>query len=267
MNTYIIYHIGIVCYIAFKKIFSIFRYIFRYRGLIVFKKLDIDQKRHLSNSSLFEGLTEAELEEALEFLGADVRRIRKRGIIVEQGQAVKMGFILSGEASLNYLDSIANLIISDRLSPGNLYGHTVLSRDYNVMHSEELTALTDVVVIEFDPERCLVVERHKPIKRFHGHLMSNLISIIAEHAVQLHTRFRIISQSKIRDRIETYLSQLARDRNGWIHIPFSMSELAVFLNTDRSALYKEIRKLRNDGELEWIGRKVRVLSDSFAIVS
>ena len=45
-----------------------------------------------------------------------------------------------------------------------------------------------------------------------------------------------------------------------------MSDLSLFLGTDRSILYKEINALKREGILDWNGRNVRILDHSFLML-
>ena len=94
-------------------------------------------------------------------------------------------------------------------------------------------------------------------------IASNLIKSIAKQNTKLNLRMQTIGQKTIRGRLKVYLNELTQGSTEWFTIPFSMSDLAVFLNSDRSALYKEIRLLKSEGVLDWSGRRVRLLKSDF----
>ena len=63
----------------------------------------------------------------------------------------------------------------------------------------------------------------------------------------LHT-----SSKKIRDRLLSYLSyQAGLQKNRYIDIPLNRQQLADYLSLDRSALSKELSKMKKEGLLDY----------------
>ena len=48
------------------------------------------------------------------------------------------------------------------------------------------------------------------------------------------------------------------------HLPFSLSALADYISTDRSAMMRELKKLREGGVVQIEGRKVTILAEDIA---
>lgn len=93
-------------------------------------------------------------------------------------------------------------------------------------------------------------------------LIQNLIAIIAEKNLQLSRRSLHTSPKTIRGRLSSYFSQqVAAQGSNNVVIPFDRQQLADYLNLDRSALSKELGKMRNDGLIEYNRNTFKVKTD------
>lgn len=73
------------------------------------------------------------------------------------------------------------------------------------------------------------------------------ISCVKNNRSMYH-KLDIVSHKSLRDRILHYLSLQARKSNALaFDIPFSGSDLADYLNVDRSALSRELQRMAEDG--------------------
>ena len=80
----------------------------------------------------------------------------------------------------------------------------------------------------------------------------NLVMISAGKNLQLSRRSLHTSPKTIRGRLFSYFSQqVSAQGSNKIIIPFDRQQLADYLNLDRSALSKELGKMRNDGLIEY----------------
>ncbi len=83
-------------------------------------------------------------------------------------------------------------------------------------------------------------------------LIHNLVMISAAKNLQLSRRILHTSSKTIRGRLSSYFSQqITAQGSQKIVIPFDRQQLADYLNLDRSALSKELGKMRNDGLIEY----------------
>lgn len=79
-------------------------------------------------------------------------------------------------------------------------------------------------------------------------MMDNLLMAAVSKNMQLSERFFFTESKKVRTRLMTYLSNEAvKQESSVINIPFDRQQLADYLNLDRSALSKELGRMRDDG--------------------
>ena len=94
--------------------------------------------------------------------------------------------------------------------------------------------------------------RLPPPESEYSHLIHNMTIISARKNLLLSRRILHTSSKKIRDRLLSYLSyQAGLQKNRYIDIPLNRQQLADYLSLDRSALSKELSKMKKEGLLDY----------------
>ena len=94
----------------------------------------------------------------------------------------------------------------------------------------------------------------------HSILVSNVLQIFSNKTRQLHARIETLSQRSIRNKLLNYFYQLAfQNHSDSFEIPFSLNAMADYLFVDRSAMLREMKKMRDEGLIESKGRQVKLL--------
>ena len=85
----------------------------------------------------------------------------------------------------------------------------------------------------------------------------NMFQLVAEKATSLYERVEVLSRRSIRDKLMCYFSLMAaKNRSGESLLPFSLSALADYISTDRSAMMRELKRLKEEGVLRSEGRRI-----------
>ena len=83
---------------------------------------------------------------------------------------------------------------------------------------------------------------------FHHRLIENIVRPIGDKNVQLMQKIEVISKKTLREKILAYLqSQAPKDGSRCFTIPLGRLELADYLCADRSALTRELARMKADG--------------------
>ena len=83
-------------------------------------------------------------------------------------------------------------------------------------------------------------------------IQKNLLLIATNKNIILSNRSFCTAPKTIRERLSIYFSQQAMiNKSSDFTIPFNRQQLADFLNLDRSALSKELCKMRDEGLIEF----------------
>ena len=88
--------------------------------------------------------------------------------------------------------------------------------------------------------------------QFHTQLIDNIIKIIAEKNIYLNFRIEMLSKSSLRERIKIYLvNQKGSFSENIFEIPFSREDMADFLGVNRSALSRELSKMKEENLIDY----------------
>ena len=174
---------------------------------------------------------------------------KKGDIILGVGSIVTdIGLVLSGSVRIEYTDLWGNKSILGITSAGGVFAES-----YACIPNEPM--MVDAVA----NEDCRILSISVP-KLFtpcpacgsQNRLIQNLVMISAEKNLQLSRRSMHTSPKTIRGRLFSYFSQqVSTQGSSKIVIPFDRQQLADYLNLDRSALSKELGKMRDDGLIEF----------------
>ncbi len=94
---------------------------------------------------------------------------------------------------------------------------------------------------------------------FHQQLIQNMLTMISEKAVDLSERVEVLSQRTIREKLTCFFLQMAgRQKSESFTLPFTMVDLADYLSIDRSAMTRELKRMKEDGMIEINRRNIRL---------
>ena len=204
----------------------------------------------ISNTFLFRGCSEADLENMLQCLDFTTHTYEKGDVIYTAGTVISaLGLILSGSVRIENNDFWGNRSVLNVMEPGDTFAEA-----YACIPNELL--MVDVIANE--PCEILFINAQKVLRLcsnmcpFHHKLIQNLIVINAKKSLALSQRIFHTSPKTIRGRLMSYFSQqISIQGSNHITIPFDRQQLADYLGVDRSALSKELGKMKQEGLLEF----------------
>lgn len=215
----------------------------------------------IAKCGVFQGVESRELPDALRFLDACDRAYQKGEMIFLIGEPVRhAGIVLDGAAELSFLDEGDNSVNMNHFTKGGIFGES-LACSGETKSPVQMEALTDCRILFLRFENVLNATRLDS-----GHqtrIASNLLRDFARQNVFLNQKARILSQKKLRDRIRVFLRGQSVEEDGSVRLKFNRTELARFLGVNRSALSRELSRMRKEGVLSPDGKSLRILDKGF----
>lgn len=212
----------------------------------------------LKQVTLFQKIEEHELLLMLKCIGAKTIHYKKGQMLIMAGDKVSsVGIVLSGQAHVIREDMNGNQMIVTELQASDLFGETFACVEMN-NSPVTVMAMTDCEVMWID-YHCVITTCSSSCS-FHTRLIGNMLRLMALKNLKLNSRLEVLSKRSIRERLLAYLAlQAERSGNRTFQIPFDRSKLADYLCTDRSALSRELGKMRDEGILEFEKHKFKLL--------
>ena len=212
----------------------------------------------LTQTSLFSGISQADLSNLLSCLAAVERRYSKGAVILAEGEPTQwMGLVLEGRAIISCADVWGKSSILGFAEPGAVFGEA-----YACVPGEALL----ISVCAAEETRVLFLNVGKLLTvcgnacPFHARLIRNLLSISAGKNLQLSRRIFHTTPKSIRGRLQSYFSECAKKSGSLtFSLPFNRQQLADYLGVDRSAMSSELSKMQRDGLIQVRGGTITML--------
>jgi cAMP-binding proteins - catabolite gene activator and regulatory subunit of cAMP-dependent protein kinases len=201
-------------------------------------------------ASLFQGVAEQDLETMLACLGATERKYKKNDVILLAGTKVTaVGILAEGTAQITRDDAEGNRAILSELERADLFAEAyVAAGSVEIPVTVIATSDCRIVWIPFSK----IVGTCNSACAFHRTLVQNMMQVIAMKNILMNEKMRILSCKTTKEKLMTYLSDYSeRAGRNKFKIPFSRNELADFLSVDRSAMSRELGRLRDEGYLKY----------------
>ena len=207
---------------------------------------------------LFSELSEPDFSRALGLFSARVATYKKGEILRAMGMPFStFGLVLSGTVQVFSLDMDGEPQMMANVGAGESFGESLA-----YLKTEEspvnVIAATDAAVLWLDI--ATLRARTAEGDAFALAISERFSSVLALRALFQNDRIQILSKPKIRDRLVTFLSQCER-RSGsrTFIIPFDRASLAVYLGVNRTALSRELAKMKNEGIIDFFRSSFRLL--------
>lgn len=203
----------------------------------------------LEQISLFQDFTEEERQQ-LQSLGCMRRqKFDKNQRIFHMGDLIQeMGVLLIGSINIENVDVWGNKSILGHFTVGQAFAETYALCGEMVM--------VDVVTAESSEVLFLNIKKiegeRKMLSSWYPKLLRNLLLMSSQKNLILTNRIFSISAKSVRGRLLTYLNtQAVKSGSTRFSIPFTRQQMADYLNLDRSALSKELCRMRDEGLLDF----------------
>lgn len=218
-------------------------------------------REYLDSSCLFKGIPGSKCNHVLDCLQAKVEVFAEGTSLVSVGdQNSRAGILLEGGLEEFIYDENANQASIRHLERGDVFGAELacgdsLASDFYLETTED----SKVLLLDF---KSLLSETTLTCP-YRMQVTANLLQELANQLTFFNIKVRILSQKKLRDKLKVYLRTLEISEEGVIHLPFTRSKLAEFLYVDRSALSRELCRMRDEGVLTFSGSKLTIMDPGF----
>lgn len=214
--------------------------------------------KQLSRLPLFDGISEEDLPAMLRCMGSYQKKYQKDEIIfLESNEVRNVGIILSGIVHMVKEDTEGYHTILVTMQKGELFGESFSCGSHLDSRVSFLAAGPCIVL--FLPFY-KVIHSCKMSCIFHHRLIENMLRLIGDKNVQLMQKIEIISKKTLRGKIMAYLQNQSLEQNSReFTIPLGRLELAEYLCADRSALTRELSRMKKEGLIWHEKNKIQLL--------
>lgn len=204
---------------------------------------------------IFNGISSSDKRKLLKELEASVLCFEKNTSLlksIDKGNLI--GILESGEAQVIRTDYDGNKILIEDLKDKSIFGIR-----FSLINNDEYDVLTKseckFIFIDYDLIG-IMAKRSGYYQRF----LINLMDILSEMVYSKNERINILTRKTTREKLLEYFNiESKKAFSKSFYLPFNLTELSEYLSIDRSAMMREIKKLKDDRIIESNGNKVRLL--------
>ena len=216
-------------------------------------------QQELVKSPLFQDISYEDYRSLLTCFQAVQKSFRAEDLIYDfstpDNNAV--GIVERGGAALIRIDEAGIATVMEELGPGGVFGRTLAFAGSSGDSLEVVCREScDVLFIDYPH----MLKRCEHACGHHSVLVQNMLRLMNDKAQALSQRVDVLSRRSIREKLLCYFRQLAKkEGSDTFVLPFSLSTLADYIATDRSAMMRELKRLREEGIICSDGRKFTLL--------
>ena len=214
-------------------------------------------QKEMEQSPLFRNITYDEYLRMMNCFRATQKAFRPEELICDYTAPSAndaVGVVERGSAALIRIDEEGVATVLEELGPGSVFGRSLA---FAVAGGDSLEVVShsgcEVLFIDY----CYILKRCEQACTHHSMLVQNMLGLLVEKAQKLSQRVDVLSRRTIREKLLCYFRQLSeKTGSDTIVLPFSLSTLADYIATVRSAMMRELKRLREEDVIHSEGRKI-----------
>lgn len=211
----------------------------------------------MNGLSLFSGITPAQqrqMEQCFHPLSSSFGA--GETIMAYSSSPVRLGTLLSGRAHLSTLDAEGRENRLEELEEGDVFGEMFILPLENQAYWVEADTECQIMFIDYPH----LIKRCENACPHHSQLVDNLFRITARKTQAMAMHIHVLSQRSLRQKLLAYFSFLRLlTGSDSFTLPLNYRALADYLGADRSAMTRELSKMKREGLLKTEGRRITLL--------
>ena len=216
---------------------------------------DMNELATLRTNPLFDGLDRNGLTLALTVMKAE-RDVCKKGTMLHSAgtQMNRFGIVLSGAVQVCVDDIEGNRMIMAEVAPGSSFGESLCF--LQIRESPVYIFASEDSEVLWLSTKALAAGREP----FHLELLRRFTAVLAEKNLNMNNRIQVLSKLSLRGKLTAYFTGLAAAQGSdVIRLPMNRENTAAYIGTNRSALSRELARMKKDGLIEYRKNEVRIL--------
>ena len=167
-----------------------------------------------------------------------------------------VGIMLQGNAEIISIDYNGNETILEKLKKNSIFTTYMNAINYE---NCQIIATEDTEILVFNHNTHINPSNTKHI--YYNVFMQNIFDIQNNRYKDINERIRVLEKKTIRDKLLEYFDiEYKKTFMKTIELPFNLKDLADYLAVNRSAMFRELKNLKEDKIISIKGNKITLLT-------
>lgn len=207
-------------------------------------------------NSPFDGISEIQKNKLIKLLEAHIYTYKKNEEILPilKNENI-ICILLEGYAQIININYNGEQYLVESLSENSLFGYSI-SNINNTEYQIQALEPSKVLVIDYDK---LINNKNITYKYFNIFIL-NIFNIINAKLNSNNSRINILTKKSIREKLLAFFeNEYRRSRSRNIYLPGNLKDLADYLSVNRSAMFRELRYLKEEKFIKVDGKRITLL--------
>ena len=217
-------------------------------------ELNREELSVLGKNPLFAGLDGEEIRRMLLAMQAEKTCCGRGELLQPAGKPVRrFGLVLSGAVQVFVDDIEGNRMIMAEVAPGSSFGESLC-----FLRTKEspvyIMAMEDTVLLRLSTDALHAAEDYNP------DLQRRFTAVLAGKTLIMNNRIQVLSKLSLRGKLTAYFTELAAAQgSNVIRLPMNRDDTAAYIGANRSALSRELARMKAEGLIDYHKNEVRIL--------
>ena len=203
-------------------------------------------------NDLFNNILNEHRDKILKSLEGNTLHFKKNNTILSNiKQENIIGIILEGYVQIVKTDYNGNRTIIEDLYDNDIFSSklsNISNNEYSIVTKED----TKLIILYFNE-----ILNNQLNTSYYNQFLKNLLHIMSNKMTNINNRIEILSNKTIRNKLLAYFKIMSKRNNSKvIYLPYTFIDLADYLGVDRSAMYRELKHLKEEGLIKINNRKI-----------
>ena len=212
---------------------------------------------NISKNALFQNVSIESIEKMMPCFDMKKRNFAEKDIIpTVEGTKEYICLLLEGAVSVSRISIDGSLDLLEYMEDTGVFGDAFAFAN----REDEFITVCEKDCSVLFIEKGQITKRCSNACQHHTQVVENLLQLMAGKVVHLTEKVDILSHRSIRGKLMSYFRiQSTKQNNLTFELPFSLLKLANYLCIDRSAMMRELKKMKDEEMIEMDGRMVTLL--------
>ena len=212
---------------------------------------------NLSKNALFQNVSAESIERMIPCFEMKKRSFSEKDIIpTSEGTKQYVCLLLEGAVSVSRISIDGSLDLLEYLEDTGVFGDAFAFSN----QEDEFISVCEKDCSVLFIEKNQITKRCSNACQHHTQVVENMLQLMGNKVVHLTEKVDILSHRSIRGKLMSYF-RIQSTKQGALtfELPFSLLKLANYLCIDRSAMMRELKKMKDEEVIELDGRMVTLL--------